>query len=115
MPEGVELELIRYPIRKKLGIQGKDSIKFRGKNSEQIVIFVEDITELKIVSMCDRGHVCDLRLQIDCKPSAGQVPAREFRILIDVDDEIIESVSEGIKELVKRYKHEPLVQSLLHP
>ena len=40
--------------------------------------------------------------------------AREFKILIDVDDEIIESVSEGIKELVKRYKHEPLSQSLLH-
>jgi hypothetical protein len=26
MPDGGELELIRYPIKKKLGIQGKDSI-----------------------------------------------------------------------------------------
>jgi hypothetical protein len=114
MPDGGELELIRYPIKKKLGIQGKDSIKFKSKYSEPIVIFAEDITELKIVPMSDRGHVCDLGLQIGYKSSAMKGTAREFKILIDVDDEIIESVSEGIKGLVKRYKHEPLLKSLLH-
>jgi hypothetical protein len=112
MSKGGELELIRHPIKKKLGIQGKDSIIFRSNNSEPREIFAEDITELKIVPMCDRGHVCDLKLQIGCKPSAGQAADSEFKILVDVDDEIMESVSEGIKEIVKRYKHEPQLFNL---
>ena len=112
--KGGELELIRYPIKKKLGIQGKDSIRFTSNNSKPIEILAEDITDLKIVPISEQRHVCDLQLQIDCKPSARYGTAREFKILIDVDDEIIESVSEGIKGLVKRYKHEPLMQSLLH-
>ena len=104
MPNGGRLELVRYPIKGKLGIQGKDSIKFEGDKLRPLEIFPEDISEVRRVARHEGAHVSDLRLQIVCKHSPGEGCVKEdVKILVDIEDEIISSVEDGIKELVERY------------
>lgn len=105
-----ELELIRYPIKEKLGDKGIDAIIFRFKTNtlRPIEIPAKNISEVKIETTPDLTNGSDLQLQIYCKllPSVGSVKvATNARILFDLNDEIIASVGEGIKQLLERNKH----------
>jgi hypothetical protein len=122
-----QLELIRYPIGKKIGDKGKDIVKFESDLSPQgrfykllrtkshlsnrlprytIVIFAEEIDRVYIERKLDQQDGSnDLRLQIDCKFCNIDKTVKDITITFDLRDEIIANVKEGIRELVERNKH----------
>jgi hypothetical protein len=103
IPEEGQLELIRYPIKNKIGDMGKDKIKFECDNSSPIEILVKDINEVKIEP--DQANETDLHLQIYCKFRYSDGTVEDIRILFDLNDEVIDSVGEGVNESLKRNKH----------
>jgi hypothetical protein len=96
-----QLELIRYPIKKKLG--GKDTIIFKSDNLDPMEILAKDINYVKVEP--DQINKTDLRLQICCKFWQSNGTDKDITILFDLNDEIIASVGEGIKELLNRNRH----------
>jgi hypothetical protein len=100
-----QLELIRYPLQsRQVGNATKDKIRFMSDNLCLMPILAEDLIEVKLVPAQDQPNVTDLRLQLECKfwHSDGH---EHIKILFELDDKIIESVREGIKELLERNKH----------
>jgi hypothetical protein len=127
-----QLELIRYPIRKKIGNKGKDIVKFESDPSPQgrfykllrrksyvnnclprlmITIFPEDINRVYVERTMDQQDGSnDLRLKIECKKIEYKLcnsdkTIEDITILFDLSDEIIANVKEGISELSERNKH----------
>jgi hypothetical protein len=105
-----QLELIGYPIKE--NPNNKDSVKFKNDNLCTIGIHAEDISDVSIVRMPNQQGGSDLRLQTDCKFRRGDGTVKNIKILFDLDDEIITSVGEGIKELLERNKRNQTISPL---
>ena len=97
------LELVRNPIKEKLGDKGEDIIKFESHNLPPIEIFAKDINNVMVKP--DQSGKTDLYLHIYCKFSDIDGTIEDLKILFDLNDEIIASVGEGIKQLSERNRH----------
>jgi hypothetical protein len=106
LPEkGGRLELIRYPIRMKIGDNGKDYIKFESINRFPIEVFAEDIIDVNIKRVSSKQHGSDLVLSITCNFSRTDGTVEKINVLFNLNDQIIASVGQGIKELSERNKN----------
>jgi hypothetical protein len=102
-PNEGRLELVRNPIKEKLGDKGEDIIKFESDNLLPIEIFAKDINDVMVEP--DQSDKTDLYLHIYCKFSDIDGTVEDIEILFDLNDEIIASVGEGIKQLSERNRH----------
>lgn len=101
-----QLEMTRYPIGKKIGDRGKDRIIFKGENFQKAIeISIEQISNTKVGRTGKQPNQTDLRLEIEYKDCQSDGTVKDIKILFDLDDQIIASVGEGVKELLKRNKH----------
>jgi hypothetical protein len=95
-----QLEMVTYPIKKKKG-ERNDEIKFKSNNSSAIKILAKDIKGVKIEP--DPPDGTDLLLKLYCKsPLRDGIHDVNITVVFNLDDLIIDSVGEGIKELIKK-------------
>jgi hypothetical protein len=95
-----QLEMVTYPIKNKKG-ERNDEIKFKSDNSSAIEILAKDINEVKIEP--DQPDGTDLYLKLYCKsPLSDGIPDVNITMVFNLDDLIISSVGEGIKELLEK-------------
>jgi hypothetical protein len=108
---GGRLELIKYPMSKKIGDKGKDIIKFEGDNFHSfryciyIYIYAEDIIDVDTERMSKSSNRSDLVLWIKSNFRQSDGTVNDIKVFFNLSDEIIASVREGIKELSERNKH----------
>lgn len=105
------LELVRYPMRAKVGDKtkwcdkGSDSIIFKCDNRRPIEISAEQIIDVGIYPMITESNEADLVLLIACNSPSSEGTVKETNFVFNLNDQIIASVQQGVKELACRNRN----------
>jgi hypothetical protein len=94
--EGGILTLERYPMKHKIGVKKKDTIRFNADgDSRGIIIPAENIINVDIKKEDNEQYTNDLILEIEFKDENK----KNVKLVLNLSDEVINGVKKGIKEM----------------
>ena len=106
-----QLELLRFPVKKDIGDKGNDIIEFKVDHStNKMIIFPEHVIKVcthRVSHELETGkpNTDTLVLEIKCRFYYSDGSEKVIKVLFDLNDQIINSVQKGIKELSDRNKY----------